>query len=132
MRGTQKPGGTRDGANGGGEPQPRPLLRPSPSANLVGNWKGDPLGPQVAAPSGLPNNKPELCLRTAGEAGCLSPPRRDENIAPTHLPVTPHNYIGDGCYLRIDNKEKRARPRPKAPIRWERGTGGGSAAGCAR
>src|SRR5947207_9156212 len=63
MRGTQIPGGIRDGANGGGEPLPRPLLRPSPSANLVGNWKGDPLGPQVAAPSGLPNSKPELCSR---------------------------------------------------------------------
>src|SRR5881409_1631977 len=65
MRGTQNPGGIRDGANGSGEPLPRPLLRPSPSANLVGNWKGDPLGPQVAVPSGFPNNQPELCPRAS-------------------------------------------------------------------
>src|SRR2546423_14709565 len=57
MRGTQIRNGIPDGANGSGEPLPRPLLRPSPSANLVGDWKGDPLGPQVAAPSGLPNRK---------------------------------------------------------------------------
>src|SRR5437879_8533194 len=57
MRGTQIRSGIPDGANGSGEPLPRPLLRPSPSANLVGNWKGDPLGPQVAAPSGLPKRK---------------------------------------------------------------------------
>src|SRR6266568_6035893 len=57
MRGTQTPRGNGDGANGSGEPLPRPLLRPSPSANLVGNWKGDPLGSRhgVGTPSGLPN-----------------------------------------------------------------------------
>ena len=35
------------GANGGGRPPPRPLLRPSPSANLAGKGKGDPLRREV-------------------------------------------------------------------------------------
>ncbi len=55
MRGNQTPRECEDGANGSGEPLPRPLLRPSPSANLVGVWKGDPLGPQVAVPTVSPN-----------------------------------------------------------------------------
>src|SRR5438876_8081660 len=67
MRGNQTPRGNGDGANGGGEPLPRPLLRPSPSANLVGNWKGDPLGSRlVGTPSGLPNTN------------CVAIPRGDE------------------------------------------------------
>jgi hypothetical protein len=32
-----------DGANETGQPVSRPLSRPSPTANLVGNWKGDSL-----------------------------------------------------------------------------------------
>ena|ERR1700722_6007 len=32
-----------DGANETGQPVSRPLSRPSPTANLAGNWKGDPL-----------------------------------------------------------------------------------------
>jgi len=32
-----------DGAHEAGQPVSRPLSRPSPTANLVGNWKGDPL-----------------------------------------------------------------------------------------
>jgi hypothetical protein len=32
-----------DGANEAGQPVLRPLSRPSPTANLVGDWKGDPL-----------------------------------------------------------------------------------------
>jgi hypothetical protein len=32
-----------DGANEAGQPVSRPLSRPSPTANLAGNWKGDPL-----------------------------------------------------------------------------------------
>src|SRR5438445_9280809 len=104
MRGNQNPRGFGDGANGGGKPLPRPLLRPSPSANLVGNWKGDPLGPQVAAPSGLPNRKLS-CARAlqgrsmTGAAGRAvhSPPRRDEDIAPDpQLASTQQDHIGDG------------------------------------
>ncbi len=45
---------TREGAHGAGQPDPRSLPRPSPSANSVGDWKGDPLGPQVAAPTFTP------------------------------------------------------------------------------
>jgi hypothetical protein len=30
-----------DGANGARQRAPRPLSRPSPTANLAGNWKGD-------------------------------------------------------------------------------------------
>jgi len=36
-----------DGANEAGQPVSRPLSRPSPTANLAGNWKGDPLGREV-------------------------------------------------------------------------------------
>ena len=32
-----------DGAHETGQPVSRPLSRPSPTANLAGNWKGDPL-----------------------------------------------------------------------------------------
>jgi hypothetical protein len=32
-----------DGANETGQSVSRPLSRPSPTANLAGNWKGDPL-----------------------------------------------------------------------------------------
>jgi hypothetical protein len=39
-----------DGANGAGQPVSRPLSRPSPTANLAGSWKGDPLEPQVRPP----------------------------------------------------------------------------------
>src|SRR5438093_8859911 len=49
MRGNQASSAqSEDGANGAGQPVPRPLSRPSPSANLVGIWKGDPLGPPCA------------------------------------------------------------------------------------
>jgi hypothetical protein len=53
-RGNQIPG-NRDGANDGGEPPERSLSGPSPSANLVGIWKGDPLVPAGAGHHGLPN-----------------------------------------------------------------------------
>jgi len=39
--------GSAAGAYGGGRPLPRPLLRPSPSANLAGKGKGDPLRREV-------------------------------------------------------------------------------------
>ena len=45
-----------DGANKAGQPVARPLSRPSPSANLVGNWKGDPLEPPVGGLH-VPQNK---------------------------------------------------------------------------
>jgi hypothetical protein len=35
--------GQPDGAHEAGQPVSRPLSRPSPTANLAGNWKGDPL-----------------------------------------------------------------------------------------
>src|SRR5690242_10738769 len=40
--------GNWDGANEAGQPVSRPLSRPSPSANLVGSWKGDPLEPRAS------------------------------------------------------------------------------------
>src|SRR5271170_3426024 len=43
MRETQIPQAIEDGANETGQPVSRPLSRPSPTANLAGNWKGDPL-----------------------------------------------------------------------------------------
>ena len=43
MRENQIPHVIEDGANEAGKPVSRPLSRPSPSANLAGNWKGDPL-----------------------------------------------------------------------------------------
>jgi hypothetical protein len=43
MRETQIPQVIEDGANEAGQPVSRPLSRPSPTANLAGNWKGDPL-----------------------------------------------------------------------------------------
>jgi amino acid transporter len=43
MRETQAPRQSEDGANGARQCVPGPLSRPGPSANLAGNWKGDPL-----------------------------------------------------------------------------------------
>src|SRR5665213_2654975 len=43
MRETQNPQAIEDGANEVRQLISRPLSRPSPSANLAGNWKGDPL-----------------------------------------------------------------------------------------
>src|SRR5207248_10128376 len=43
MRETQV-SGKPDGANGTGRPVPRPLSRPSPTANLAGSWKAIFLG----------------------------------------------------------------------------------------
>src|SRR5213079_464908 len=63
MRGTQIRSGIPDGANGSGEPLPRPLLRPSPSANLVGNWKGDPLGFRAAESPWSPRHKRVVPVR---------------------------------------------------------------------
>jgi len=46
-RGRPKLRKNSDGANEAGQPVSRPLSRPSPTANLAGNWKGDPLGREV-------------------------------------------------------------------------------------
>jgi hypothetical protein len=70
MRGTQNPRETGDGAHGSGQPLPRPLPWPSPSANLVGNWKGDPLGPQVTAPKFTPL-KNVLCRGAVNRRGAV-------------------------------------------------------------
>jgi hypothetical protein len=43
MRETQNPQAIEDGAHEARQLVSRPLSRPSPTANLVGNWKGDPL-----------------------------------------------------------------------------------------
>src|SRR5437870_828928 len=113
MRGTQIRGGIPDGANGSGEPLPRPLLRPSPSANLVGNWKGDPLGPQVAAPSGLPNRK-QRCAFAQHCSGdllivvALWRPRWSPTVATAQ-------HIGDWCY------ETNISVPPRRPCRLRAG-----------
>src|SRR5258706_14849074 len=59
--GGTNPWETGDGAYGGGEPSSRSLSGPSPSANLVGIWKGDPLVPACAGHHGLPDNKRVAC-----------------------------------------------------------------------
>jgi K+-transporting ATPase KdpF subunit len=46
-----------DGANEAGQPVSRPLSRPSPTANLAGIWKGDPLGREVRGGQVHPNEK---------------------------------------------------------------------------
>jgi len=55
MRETQIPQAIEDGANEAGQPVSRPLSRPSPSANLAGNWKGDPLIREVRGHQVHPN-----------------------------------------------------------------------------
>src|SRR6266566_7784309 len=63
MRGTQNPQAVEDGAQEFRQRNSRPLSRPSPSANLAGIWKGDPLAPQVRD-HGHPDVN-VLCPRTA-------------------------------------------------------------------
>src|SRR5213595_607612 len=57
MRGTQNPQAVEDGAQEFRQRNSRPLSRPSPSANLVGNWKGDPLGFRSAKSPRSPRHK---------------------------------------------------------------------------
>lgn len=56
-RGNRIPGLIRDGANGNRQLFPRPLSRPSPSANLVGDWKGGPLVRDVRGPHDHPKQQ---------------------------------------------------------------------------
>jgi hypothetical protein len=46
-----------DGANETGQSVSRPLSRPSPTANLAGNWKGDPLIREVRGLKFTPKEK---------------------------------------------------------------------------
>jgi hypothetical protein len=55
VRETQIPQAIGDGANEAGQPVSRPLSRPSPTANLAGNWKGDPLIREVRGLKFTPN-----------------------------------------------------------------------------
>jgi hypothetical protein len=50
-----------DGANETGQPVSRPLSRPSPTANLAGNWKGDPLIREVRGLKFTPKEKLWRC-----------------------------------------------------------------------
>jgi len=61
--GEPNPRETGDGANAGGKPPSRSLSGPSPSANLVGIWKGDPLVPACAGHHGLPNETRHVLAR---------------------------------------------------------------------
>ena len=49
--------GKPDGANEAGQPVSRPLSRPSPTANLAGIWKGEPLDREVRGLHVHPNVK---------------------------------------------------------------------------
>jgi len=60
------------GANGGGEPSPRSLSGPSPSANLVGIWKGDPTGPACAGTRGLPDLKRVAYVAVVRKGGTVA------------------------------------------------------------
>jgi len=52
-----------DGANEAGQPVSRPLSRPSPSANLAGIWKGEPLSREVRGGQVHPNVKNQCATR---------------------------------------------------------------------
>jgi hypothetical protein len=52
-----------DGANEAGQPVSRPLSRPSPSANLAGIWKGEPLSREVRGGQVHPNVKKQCDTR---------------------------------------------------------------------
>jgi len=65
VRETQIPQAIEDGANETGQPVSRPLSRPSPTANLAGNWKGDPLIREVCGLKFTPNKKVVALLRSS-------------------------------------------------------------------
>jgi hypothetical protein len=52
-----------DGANEAGQPVSRPLSRPSPTANLAGIWKGEPLSREVRGGQVHPNVKNQCDTR---------------------------------------------------------------------
>ena len=68
MRETQIPQAIEDGAHETGQPVSRPLSRPSPTANLAGIWKGDPLIREVR---GLKFTPKERFWRCCVHRGCV-------------------------------------------------------------
>jgi len=70
VRETQIPQAIEDGANGTRQRAPRPLSRPSPTANLAGNWKGDPLIREVRGVKFTPN-KNVMALSRSSWLRCL-------------------------------------------------------------
>ena len=133
MRGTQNRTRIPDGANGNGEPLPRPLLRPSPSANPVGNWKGDPLGPQVAAPSGLPNVKHRCAVAQHGNGDLRLPSHVRVRVG--HRPPLLHNtseigydnrhYVGRSLARGVGTDSLHSHADHHRPVRsWRRADSG--------
>jgi hypothetical protein len=58
-----------DGANETGQPVSRPLSRPSPTANLAGIWKGEPLSREVRGCQVHPNMKNQCDRRWVQRTG---------------------------------------------------------------
>jgi hypothetical protein len=58
-----------DGANEAGQPVSRPLSRPSPTANLAGVWKGEPLNREVRGCQVHPNVKNQCGARCVHHTG---------------------------------------------------------------
>jgi hypothetical protein len=58
-----------DGANEAGQPVSRPLSRPSPTANLAGIWKGEPLCREVRGRQVHPNVNKQCDTRCVHYAG---------------------------------------------------------------
>ena len=71
MRETQIPQAIEDGANETGQPVSRPLSRPSPTANLAGIWKGEPLTREVRGHQVHPNNNRGVVASIRGGTACL-------------------------------------------------------------
>src|ERR1700757_5110022 len=86
MRGNQIPRTqSGDGAQGRGQPWPRSLPGPSPSANLAGKWKGDPLSPQVAALTVSPIKMRCRIVRQPGGRLLLSAHGANKRAARNHI-----------------------------------------------
>src|ERR1700757_3251198 len=86
MRGNQIPRTqSGDGAQGRGQPWPRSLPGPSPSANLAGKWKGDPLSPQVAALTVSPIKIRCRIARQPGGRRLLSAHGANKRAARNHI-----------------------------------------------
>jgi hypothetical protein len=60
-----------DGANGARQREPRSLSRPSPSANLAGVWKGEPLSREVRGLQVHPNRNRGVVAFIRGGTACL-------------------------------------------------------------
>jgi hypothetical protein len=63
--------GKPDGANEAGQPVSRPLSRPSPTANLAGNWKGDPLIREVCGLKFTPDKMSWRCRVHREGVACI-------------------------------------------------------------